>query len=286
MKISRASALTAVLLLTWFGTIATQAQDVIADPPPAGPANAPEKPQDKSTPSKQGSRPPSKETPEAPKAKLTKDTKAYEETLNALAKKAEQVVKDIPEKPDKLANNLDAFREVLVTTRDNLGSIVKRQPELDAKADVILSKLAESRQSFIDLSKRIEDRIAAMRMEKTDNPQMNERLAGTLEGIKETCARGEKLIVPIKALVLETRQQSHALFSELSQYEPILDYSIETCDLYKKSIGDSVSYAAEIDNLIKARNHMRLIINKFIEATQKAEDQMKKVPQVTLAPIS
>src|SRR5262249_50286064 len=139
---------------------------------------------------------------------------------------------------------------------------------------------------FIDLSKRIEDRIAAMRKEKTDNPQVNERLAGTLEGVKETCVRGEKLIVPIQALVLETRQQSHALFSELSQYEPILDYSIETCDLYKKSIGDSVSYAAEIDNLIKARNHMRLIINKFIEATQKAEDQIKKIPQVTVAPIS
>jgi len=286
MKISRTIALTAVLLLTWLGAQAAQAQDVIADPPPAGTAEAPEKPQDKNTPAKQGSRPTSKDTPEAPKAKLTKDTKAYEEALNALAKKAEQVVKDIPEKPDKLANNLDAFREVLVTTRDNLGGIVKRQPELDAKADAILSKLAQSRQSFIDLSKRIEDRIAAMRMEKTDNPQVNERLAGTLEGIKETCARGEKLIVPIQALVLETRQQSNALFSELSQYEPILDYSIETCDLYKKSIGDSVSYAAEIDNLIKARNHMRLIINKFIEATQKAEDQMKKVPQVTLAPIS
>jgi hypothetical protein len=48
---------------------------------------------------------------------------------------------------------------------------------------------------------------------------------------------------------------------------------IITC--YIKTIGDSVSYKAQIESLMKARDHIRIIIKKFIEATSQIEQTIK-----------
>ncbi len=64
----------------------------------------------------------------------------------------------------------------------------------------------------------------------------------------------------------------------------IFDYAIEACDLYRKGIGEPASYAAVVEGLVKARANLRAIISTFIEAAQKAEEAIKKIPQPGASP--
>ena len=214
-----------------------------------------------------------------PEPQIIKDTRAYEGTLRDLAERAEQIVHNMPDKPDQLAKNFGDLREILASARTNLAAILGRKPEIDAQAATVLQSAAEIRQSFADLSKKIEDRLQQVRQKETDNPKAVEAAAKALEGIKAACQRGETAVAPLRELVLETHRQGQAIFAELDLYPMVFDYAIEACDLYRKGIGEPASYAAVVEGLVKARANLRAIISTFIEAAQKAEEAIKNIPQ-------
>src|SRR5262249_3937295 len=151
--------------------------------------------------------------------------------------------------------------------------------EIDAQAGVVLQSAADVRQSFADLSKRIEDRLLQVRQKETDNPKAVEAAAKALEGIKEACQSGESAVATLRELVLENHQPGVGIFAELELYPEIFDLAIQACDLYRKGIGEPASYAAVIEGLTKARENLRQIIKTFIQAAEKAEEAIKKIPQ-------
>jgi hypothetical protein len=123
----------------------------------------------------------------------------------------------MPDKPDKLARNFGELREVLVSARTNLTTILDRKPQIDAQAQTVLQSAADLRQSFADLAKKIEDRLEQTRQKETDNPRV-EAAANALDGIKAACLRGETAVGPLRQLVLETHRQGQAIFAELELY--------------------------------------------------------------------
>ena len=219
-----------------------------------------------------------------PEPQIIKETRIYEQTLRDLAEKAEQIVQQMPDKPDQLARNFGELREVLMSARTNLTAILERKAQIDTQAQTVLQSAADLRQSFADLAKNIEDRLQQVRQKQTDNPRAVEAAASALEGIKAACQHGEIAIGPLRQLVLETHRQGQAIFAELEFYPQIFDYAIETCDLYKKGIGEPASYAAVVEGLTKARANLRSIIETFIQAAQKAEEAIKKIPPATDPP--
>jgi phage shock protein A len=222
-----------------------------------------------------------------PESEIIKLTHTYESSLRDLAEKAQQIVQGMPDKPDELSRNFGDLRNVLIDARTNLSAIIARKPEIDAQAKTVLKSAADVRQGFLDMANKIEDRLQQIRQKQTDNPKALEAAANALEGIKAACQRGESAVGPLRQLVLETHRQGQAVFAELELYPQIFDFAIETCDLYQKGIGQPASYAAVVEALSKARTNLRAIIESFIQAAQKAEETIKKIPQPgTASPIS
>jgi type I site-specific restriction endonuclease len=122
--------------------------------------------------------------------------------------------------------------------------VANQKAQIDAQAGTVLQSAADLRQAFADLAKRIEDRLQQVRQKESDNPRAVEAAAKALEGIKAACQRGERAVSPLRQLVLETHRQGQAIFAELE------------CS----------------------------IIETFIQAAQKAEEAIKRIPQPTAGP--
>jgi len=235
----------------------------------------------------QDSEDPAQTAPPQKESEIIKQTRAYEASLRDLAQQAQQIVQRMPDRPDELARNFGQLREVLVAARTNLSAILERKAQIDSQAESVLQSAAELRQSFSDLSKQIEARLQEIRQRETDNPKGVEAASKAMLGIKEACVRGESAVSPLRQLVFETHRQAQIIFAELEVYPQIFDFAIEACDLYEKGIGEPASYAAMVEGLTKARANLRSIIETFIQAAQKAEETIKKIPQPgTASPIS
>src|SRR5262249_48364514 len=99
---------------------------------------------------------PAQTQPARNESEIIKQTRAYEASLRDLAEKAQQIVQRMPERPDELAHNFGDLREVLVAARTNLTALLERKAQIDAQAETVLQSAADLRQSFADLSKKIE----------------------------------------------------------------------------------------------------------------------------------
>jgi translation initiation factor 2B subunit (eIF-2B alpha/beta/delta family) len=229
-------------------------------------------------------RTPAQTRPARNESEIIKQTRAYEASLRDLAEKAQQIVQRMPERPDELAHNFGDLREVLVAARTNLTALLKRKTQIDAQAESVLQSAADLRQSFADLSKKIETHLQGLRQKETDNPKGLEAAAKAMSGIREACLRGQSAIGPLRQLVFETHQQGQIIFAELEVYPQIFDFAIEACDLYEKGIGEPTSYASVVEGLTKARANLRSIIETFIQAAQKADETIKKLPQLGTTP--
>src|SRR5260370_16327396 len=126
-----------------------------------------------------------------PEPQIIKETRIYEQTLRDLAEKAEQIVQQMPDKPDQLARNFGELREVLVSARTNLTAILDRKAQIDTQAQSVLQSAADLRQSFADLAKNIEDRLQQVREKQTDNPTAVEAAATPLEGTQPACPHAQ-----------------------------------------------------------------------------------------------
>lgn len=215
-----------------------------------------------------------------PEAEIIKDTRLYEVSLRDLALRADQIVKAMPEDPGELAKNFRNMHGILMEARTNLLAILDRKKEINSEAATVLQSAAGVRQSFFDLAKRIDVSIEELRRKTTDNPQAVESAVHALEGVKETCQKGDMAVTPLRDLVIRTHREAQGIFAELEAYPQIYEYAIEAADLYEKGLGEPASYANVIQGLYKARENLRSIISAFTEAASKAEEAIKKLPNV------
>ena len=158
-------------------------------------------------------RTPAQTQPARNESEIIKQTRAYEASLRELAEKAQQIVQRMPERPDDLAHNFGDLREVLVAARTNLTALLERKAQIDAQAESVLQSAADLRQSFADLSKKIETHLQGLRQKETDNPKGLEAAAKAMSGIRElACAVRMRLALCVNwCLKLTSRARSFLL---------------------------------------------------------------------------
>lgn len=212
-------------------------------------------------------------------AKIIQATKQYERTLTELATKAQDIVNAMPGEAGNLAKNFGELGEVLMGAKKHLMAILKVRPELEAQAGNILTSTAGIRQQFSDMEAKIDAQI--LDIQTKDNGKNPTSIAAgiqMLQSVKTACKNGQLVMVPVRDQVIGAQLQAKSIFAEIELYPGIFDTAIEACELYQKGIGDSADYVAVVQGLAKARDNLRLIIVKFTEAAQKAEEMIKKMP--------
>jgi hypothetical protein len=214
-----------------------------------------------------------------PAAKVIADTRAYEAALNELAAKSQKIVNSMPSDFGKVSKSFGDMGRLLRDAKKNLVAILSTRPELEAKADHILASSATTRQTFIDMDRKLDARIAELRKNDNANPEAIAGQVQLLEGVKTVCKRGQQVSIPLRDQVLASQTQCKGIFAEIEMYPQTFDIAIEACDLYRDGIGDSTAYVEVIQGLIKARENLRTIITQFTDAAKKAEDIIKQMPQ-------
>jgi len=229
-----------------------------------------------------------KQTAEAqPESDLTKSVKRFEGTLLDLAKRAQAVVETLPAKPDELPKSFAELEQILTGAMHTVSEMMHSKPQIEQQSQKVLASIATVQQSFIDVITKIEGAVESIRREPTDNPQQIESVADALTNVKGAAERGSKAVVPLRAVVIEAAQKAKGVFAELSHYQVILGYALEVTILYKRGLGEPASFAAMVESLSKARDHLRVIIKSVTEAAQKADEAVRSIPSMPLeAPAS
>lgn len=190
--------------------------------------------------------------------------------LRAVTEEVEAAVERTPPNLEGVETEAAAVKKGLLEAKELVLKLGGATGDIQREIDAAIGSAATAQQGFLERQAAIERKIAEMR-KRAAPPEAIERAVGYLTHIKDAATRGAKTIEPVRANLIELRDDAVRILAELDLHPELLDEAVKVAEQYER-LGRAGSVAALVEQLKEARQNLR----KLYDALRKLADDAEK----------